>query len=144
MTISIKQEYAGHAKQAAVAALGSQAGSNMNRMVIVVDEDIDPANWGEVMFALSSRFDPGQDMDLVEGIPSSGLDVRIHPDRMEAGDHTTTSMLINSCKPYHWKEDFPRRNVTSEELREETIAEWNLNEWSNLPMILRKGEVSTD
>jgi UbiD family decarboxylase len=144
ISISIEQEYAGHAKQAAAAALGSQAGSNMNRMVIVVDEDIDPANWEEVMFALASRFDAGRDMDLVEGIPSSGLDVRISPERMEAGDHTTTAMLIDATKPYHWNDEFPRRNVISDDLHERTVTDWHLEEWDDLPMTLRKSELTGD
>jgi 4-hydroxy-3-polyprenylbenzoate decarboxylase len=96
------------------------------------------------MFALASRFDAGRDMDLVEGIPSSGLDVRIPPERLEAGDQTTTSMLIDATKPYHWKDEFPRRNVLSDELYEKMAADWNLSEWDDMPMTLDKEELARD
>ena len=42
--ISIKQAYAGHAKQAAMLAASCQSGSYLGRFVVVVDDDVDPAN----------------------------------------------------------------------------------------------------
>ena len=43
-TISIKQMYPGHSKQAGLIASQCHAGAYVNRWVVVVDDDIDPAN----------------------------------------------------------------------------------------------------
>src|SRR4249920_2414274 len=45
--ISVKQAYAGHAKQAAMLAASCQSGSYLGRFVVVVDDDVDPANLDE-------------------------------------------------------------------------------------------------
>ncbi|MFB6129446.1 MAG: UbiD family decarboxylase [Salinigranum sp.] len=127
--VSIKQDYAGHAKQAAAAAMGAYANVTMNNAVIVVDEDIDPANTDEVLFALTSRCDPAQDIDIVRGVPSMELDARISPERKEAGDLTTSSMLIDACKPYHWREEYPLTNRLEEDHRAEVVEKWNLDDW---------------
>jgi len=127
--VSIQQEYAGHAKQAATAVLGSYANVTGNNVVLVMDEDLDPSDRDDVLFALTSRCDPHQDVDIVRGIPSDELDARIHPDRKESGDTTTSSMLIDATKPYHWKEEYPKVNMISEDLWEETMEKWNLDDW---------------
>lgn len=127
--ISIRQEYPGHAKQAAVEVLGAHPNVIMNSMVITVDEDIDPANTDEVLFAVTTRCDPAEDIDIVNGLPSIELDPRIHPDRKEAGDLTSSSMLIDACKPYHWIDRYPRTNDIGDERREEMIEKWNIDDW---------------
>ena len=45
--VAIKQRYAGHAKQAGMAALSCSASARNGRYVVVVDEDIDPTNMKE-------------------------------------------------------------------------------------------------
>ena len=55
--ISIKQAYPGHAMRAAHGALGGTAGYH-GRFVMVVDDDIDPFNLHDVMWALATRCDP--------------------------------------------------------------------------------------
>jgi 4-hydroxy-3-polyprenylbenzoate decarboxylase len=127
--VSIEQDYAGHAKQAAAAVMGSYANVTMNNAIIVVDEDIDPASTDEVLFALTSRCDPAEDIDIVRGVPSMELDARITPEAKEEGDLTTSSMLIDACKPYHWRDDFPVTNKLDEERRREIMAEWGLDDW---------------
>jgi len=63
--VSIKQRYCGHSRQAAYVASQCQTGAYLNRYVIVVDEDIDPANTEEVMWAISTRSDPATDIDIM-------------------------------------------------------------------------------
>lgn len=46
---SIKQHYAGHAKQCGMVLSQCGVGAYLGRYAIVVDEDIDPANLEEVM-----------------------------------------------------------------------------------------------
>src|SRR5207237_6697034 len=63
--ISIKQAFAGHAKQAALLAASCQSGSYLGRFVVVVDDDVDPTNLEEVIWAMSTRCDPAEESDLV-------------------------------------------------------------------------------
>ncbi len=44
------------------------------KFVIVVDDDIDPRNWSDVIWAISTRMDPARDMQLVESTPIDYLD----------------------------------------------------------------------
>ncbi|MDX1748022.1 MAG: UbiD family decarboxylase, partial [Halobacteriales archaeon] len=128
--VSVEQSYAGHARQAAVEVLGSQANGTLSRAVIVVDEDIDPADWEDVLFAFATRCDPAQDIDIVRGMPDSHLDTRIPREQKRAGDTTTSTMLVNACKPYHWRDEFPETNAIDDELREKMLEKWNVREWS--------------
>ncbi|MFC1861604.1 hypothetical protein ACFLYL_04980, partial [Chloroflexota bacterium] len=63
IVISIEQKHGGHAKQAALAALG-QYGYNI-KYIIMVDDDIDPFNIREVTFALAFRADP-EKFDIIK------------------------------------------------------------------------------
>ena len=66
ITISIKQEYPGHSKQTGLVAASCRAGSYLNHLAVVVDEDIDPTNLDEVMWALVSRVDPREDVEILK------------------------------------------------------------------------------
>ncbi|MFB6129457.1 MAG: UbiD family decarboxylase [Salinigranum sp.] len=130
VAVSIDQTYAGHAKQAAAAVRGARATGTMNRMIVVVDDDIDPSSREEVLFALSTRCDPAEDIDIMTGTPSANLDPRVHPDRMDEGDLTTSTMLVDACIPYHWRDEFPRRNLVSDDLREAMKSKWDVEQWT--------------
>ena len=60
LTVAIKQQYAGHAKQAGLIASQCHAGAYANRFVVVVDDDIDPSDMDKVVCAMCTRFDPGE------------------------------------------------------------------------------------
>jgi UbiD family decarboxylase len=130
VAVSIDQEYAGHASQAAAAVRGAHATGTMNRMIVVVDDDIDPSDFEEVLFAMTSRVDPADDVDIIDDTPSANLDPRVHPDRMDDRNLTTSSMLIDATKPYHWKDEFPRRNRIEDDVRAAMREKWNVDEWT--------------
>jgi UbiD family decarboxylase len=55
LTVSIKQLHGGHAKQAGMVAAHCHAGVYCNRWTIVVDDDIDPTNINDVIWAMDPR-----------------------------------------------------------------------------------------
>lgn len=123
--ISVKQSYLGHAKQVGtLAAALYQGGACTGRWVIVVDDDIDPANLDDVLWALSTRCDPETSIDFVRGCLNSALDPIIPPDRRAKGDLTMTKAVILACRPYHWIKEFPLVNVASKELRERVLEKY--------------------
>lgn len=124
LVISLRQSYPGHARHAALAALSTQAAITMNRAVITVDEDIDPSNPQEVLWALVTRCHPDEDIGTISGIPSIGLDPRISPRKRQEGDFTSSTLLIDACVPYSWKDRFPKANVLSPKLKSEVLSKW--------------------
>ena len=63
--IAIKQTYPGHAQQAAMLAASGQSGSYLGRFVVVVDEDVDPTDMFDVIWAICTRCDPAEDIEYI-------------------------------------------------------------------------------
>src|SRR5262245_20292974 len=72
--IAIKQAYPGHATQAGLLAAGCQSASYLGRFVVVVDDDVDPTDLFDVMWAMCTRCDPAVDIDFVRRAWSGPLD----------------------------------------------------------------------
>jgi 4-hydroxy-3-polyprenylbenzoate decarboxylase len=117
--ISIKQAYAGHAKQAALLAASCQSGSYLGRFVVVVDEDVDPANLHEVIWAMCTRCDPAEDIDFIRRLWSGPLDPRL-----PRGVTWNSRALIDACRPYEMLGEFPPVVRASAELRERVAGKF--------------------
>lgn len=115
VVVSIKQRYPGHAKQAGLAAASCRAGAYAGRYVVVVEEDIDPANLSDVIWAISTRCDPETGIDIVRGCWDSPVDPLLDPERRKVGDFTNTRAVMNACRPYHNLDSFPPVAITSAE-----------------------------
>lgn len=100
-----------------------------------MDDDIDPSNMKGILFALTSRCGPRQDIGIVRGIPSDEFDSLVHPDRKESGDMTVSTMLIDVTMPYHWKDEYPKVDVISDYLWDKPMNEWNLGDWEGTPLL---------
>ena len=73
-TVSIKKQYAGHAKRIMFGIWSFLRQFMYTKFIIVVDEDIDIRNWQEVIWAITTRVDPVRDTLLVENTPIDYLD----------------------------------------------------------------------
>src|SRR6516164_2543987 len=113
--VAIKQRYPGHAKQAGHMAAMCHAGAYAGRYVIVVDDDIDVSNLEELVWALLTRSDPATSIDIIHGAWSTPLDVRIEPERKAMGDNTNSRAVIDACRPWHWRDAFPKVNAPTPE-----------------------------
>ncbi len=121
--ISLRQRYAGHAKQALVTAAGFRHG-DMKCYYVAVDEDIDPTNLQEVLWAMCTRVDPATAVDIIHDTWTGGLDPRLSPAKRADGDLTIGRMLINACRPYSWRDRFPKTNVFSASDRKRVEEKW--------------------
>lgn len=121
--IALKQRYAGHAKQALMTAAGFRHG-DMKCYYLTVDDDIDPTNLDEVMWAMCTRVDPATSVDIIHDAWTADLDPRISPAKRAAGDLTVGRMLINACRPYSWRDEFPKANVFQQSDRQKVEAKW--------------------
>jgi UbiD family decarboxylase len=110
--VAIRQRYDGHAKRAALVAA---AHSYMARIVVVVDEDVDCSSINDVMWALATRCEPAQQIDIIRNAWSSALDPRIHPDDKLAGISAHSKLIIEACRPFSWRDRFPPTSALSQE-----------------------------
>jgi 4-hydroxy-3-polyprenylbenzoate decarboxylase len=120
--ISIKQRYPGHARQVLHVASSCQAGAYNGKWTIVVDDDIDPSNITQVLWAMTTRFDPVEDIDLIRKAWSSGRDPMVLPDT----GNFNNRILIDACIPYGrlLKGDFPPVVAVSPELTKKLTEKW--------------------
>lgn len=72
--VSIKKQYAGHAKRVMLGVWSFLKQFMYTKFVIVVDDDINTRDWKDVIWALSTRMEPGRDMTLIENTPIDYLD----------------------------------------------------------------------
>jgi 4-hydroxy-3-polyprenylbenzoate decarboxylase len=126
--VSISQRYAGHAKQAALIASQCASTVRYGKWVVVVDDDIDPTNIKDVLWAMSTRCDPERDIEIQRDSASIALDPMAH-------DNLSSKVIINACKPFGRLRTFPRTAEVSAELRRKVLDKWE--------RILRGGKVPT-
>ncbi len=122
--VSIKQAYAGHAAETAMAVAGTYAGTFRSRFIIIVDEDIDPSSISQVLWAVGTRCDPALHIDILRGFRAIPSDAIVSPEQRRLGDYTTSKVVIYACKPYHWIKDFPVSVRSSARDLEETMKKW--------------------
>jgi 4-hydroxy-3-polyprenylbenzoate decarboxylase len=72
--VSMKKQYPGHAKRVMMGVWSFLRQFMYTKFVIVVDDDIDPRNWEDVIWAISTRVDPARDLTIVENTPIDYLD----------------------------------------------------------------------
>ena len=122
--ISIKQRYPGHARQAGHVACMCHVGAYAGKYVIVVDEDIDVSDLEELTWAMLTRSDPATSIDIVHNAWSTPLDPRIPPEQRERKDFTNSRAIIDACRPFHWRDEFPMVNAPTPELLAEAREKW--------------------
>ena len=71
---SIRKRYPGHARRVMMGLWSALRQFSYTKLLIVVDEDINPRSWPDVMWALSTRFDASRDVVIIEDTPIDYLD----------------------------------------------------------------------
>jgi len=122
--VSIKQAYAGHAAETAMAVAGTYAGTFRSLFTIIVDEDIDPSSISQVLWAVGTRCNPALHIDIMRGFRAIASDAIVSPEQRRIGDYTTSKAVIYACKPYHWINEFPVSVRSSAKDLEETKQKW--------------------
>jgi 4-hydroxy-3-polyprenylbenzoate decarboxylase len=121
LTIAIEQMYPGHAKQVGLIASQCHAGAYANHYTVVVDEDIDPANMEEVIWAMCTRVDPREDLDVIKGCWSTALDPMSYP---EGERSLNARVVIDACRPWTKRDTFPRVARSTKEMDAQIRAKW--------------------
>jgi len=109
--IKIKKAYEGHGKHAILAALGSHL--DYNKVVIVVDEDVDIYNLDDVMWAYMVRGRADTRAMILNDIPGFYRD----PQKDHWG-----RLCIDATMPWGREKEFARKRVPGEDAID--LAEW--------------------
>jgi 3-polyprenyl-4-hydroxybenzoate decarboxylase len=120
IVVSVKQLFCGHSRQAGYIAAQCQAAAYMNRFVIVVDDDVDPMNLEEVMWAVSTRCEPADDIEIMRKSWGSKVDPLLADPTVPYNSRA----LIDACRPFERLATFPRVAQSSPRLVRETVAKW--------------------
>jgi 4-hydroxy-3-polyprenylbenzoate decarboxylase len=72
--VQIRKAYAGHARRVMMGVWSHLRQFMYTKFIVVVDEDIDVRNWGDVIWAMSTRMDPARDSFTIEHTPIDYLD----------------------------------------------------------------------
>jgi len=120
--VSIKQRYAGHARQAGHILSQCGAGAYMSRYSVVVDDDIDPSNLQEVMWAVATRTDPSIDIDIIQRGMGSKNDPMFVAYPYDAP--YSSKAVIDACRPFDHLHDFPEVAEISRELEQKIRDKW--------------------
>jgi len=122
LTVSIKAMYGGHSKQAGLIASQCHAGAYANRWVIVVDDDIDPSNMNDVVWAMCTRHDPREGIDIINGCWSTHLDPMCYDDD---NDRRNSRVVVDACRPFNRRDSFPAVARSSKELDDRIRAKYS-------------------
>jgi len=72
--VSMKKQYAGHAKRVMLGVWSFLRQFMYTKFVIVTDDDVNVRDWQDVIWAMTTRMDPGRDTTIVENTPIDYLD----------------------------------------------------------------------
>ena len=85
-------------------------------------DDVDPTDFNDVMWALSTRCNPSDDLDVLRNTWSTGLDPSQYPP--EARPYGS-KVLINACKPHRSIGHFPPATLLRRRVYERAVTRWN-------------------
>jgi len=121
VVVALQQLYPGHAAQVLALTAQCPAAAYYTKWIIAVDEDVDPTDFHEVLWALSTRCHPAEDIDTLRNTWSTGLD----PSQFESEARPYGSKaLINACKPHRYLKQFPPSTLLRREVYERVAARW--------------------
>lgn len=130
VVVSIKQLYPGHSSQVAALAAQCTGGAYYTKWIIVVDDDIDPSDLKQVFWAMSTRCNPVDDIDILRNTWSTYLDpTRNPPEERPYG----SKALINACKEHKYLKVFSKTTRLSEDVYKRVCSRWKELELPGTP-----------
>ncbi len=124
--ISIEQLYGGHSRQ--VGLMASQYPTEAGRYTIVVEEDIDPSDLEQVIWAMVTRAQPERSIQILHNCRSGNSDPAI-PLAEKKGSSaskpfTSSRVVIDACRDLAWKSDWYPMTRMSSDHRKQILQKW--------------------
>jgi 4-hydroxy-3-polyprenylbenzoate decarboxylase len=120
VVVSLRQMYPGHASQALALTAQCPTASYYTKWIVAVDEDVDPTEFDEVIWALSTRCNPADDLDVLRNTMSFRADPSLAPDAKPYG----SKALINACTPFKYRNQAPLRTRLRKSIYDKVQQRW--------------------
>ncbi len=124
--VSIQQLYSGHAVQ--VGTIASQYPAHMGAYTVVVEEDIDPSNLDQVLWAMVTRARLDRQIHIIPNCHTNNVHTAIPPGEKMAGNKqkllTAARVVIDACRDLSWKDEWYPIARMSPELRTRLVDKW--------------------
>jgi 4-hydroxy-3-polyprenylbenzoate decarboxylase len=119
--VSLEQRYPGHAAQVLALAGQVPGGAFFNKWIIAVDDDVDPSNINQVLWAMGTRCNPTDDIEILRQTYSTWLDpTQNPPEKRPYG----SKALINACMEHRHLKSFSVRTKLRRSTYESISARW--------------------
>jgi UbiD family decarboxylase len=128
--VSLKQLYAGHTAQVLALTAQCPAAAYYTKWVIAVDEDVDPTDFNQVLWALTTRCHPIEDFEFMKNTWSSSLDPAQYPPELRSYG---SKVLIDACKPHRHIKQFPPATMLRRATYDHVVSRWRDLGFSELP-----------
>ena len=131
--VSLEQRYAGHAPQALALAAQVPGGAYYAKWIVAVDHDVDPSNINQVLWAMATRCNPVDDIDILRNTWSTWLDPTQNP---PAKRPYGSKALINACMDHRHITEFSRRTRVRRAVYDSVAARWHELGFTGVPPTL--------
>ena len=122
VVISLEQRYAGHVAQALACAAQVPGAAYYTKWIVAVDEDVDPTDMDQVVWAMATRCNPVEDIDILRNTWSTWLDPTQNPPEERPWG---SKALINACMEHRYISSFSKRTAVRREVYEKLARRWN-------------------
>jgi 4-hydroxy-3-polyprenylbenzoate decarboxylase len=117
--VSITPRHAGDAQQVAAAVVASHTAGYGTKGIIIVDDDIEADNINDVLWALSVRYHPFRDTELIKRGRATTVDPSLTWDERLI----TSRIVMDATVPYEWEEK-PVEIKLDEKMLEKVRQRW--------------------
>jgi 4-hydroxy-3-polyprenylbenzoate decarboxylase len=121
VVVSMEQRYAGHASQVLALAAQAPSAAYYTKWIVAVDDDVDPTDVNQVLWAMATRSSPVDDIDILRNTWSTWLDPTLNPPEDRPWG---SKALINACKDYRHIGVFSRRTTLTRQMWQRLADRW--------------------
>jgi 4-hydroxy-3-polyprenylbenzoate decarboxylase len=97
-------------------------GAYYTKWIVAVDEDVDPTDMDQVIWAMASRCNPVDDIDMLRDTWSTPLDPSQNPPEKRPYG---SKALINACKNHRFLPSFAKRTRLRQSVYDRVRARWS-------------------
>ena len=102
--------------------------AEMGAYTVIVEEDIDPSNLDQVLWAMVTRARLDRQIHIIPDCHTNNVNTAIPPEEKMAGEAqkpiTAARVVVDACRDYSWKEDWYPIARLSPELRGNLLKKW--------------------
>ena len=118
--VSMKPKYPGQSQQVAAGVLATSTASYGTKGIIIVDEDIPADDLTAVFWALSVRYHPHRDTEILRRGRSTIADPSLEPSEM----FITSRIIMDATVPHEWEEK-PAMIKMNQDVMEKVKEKWS-------------------